>query len=84
MTELGGNVGTSLLGQPTFEVPHALANTKKLKFGSVTFSFGVYVYTHYYGWFCMVKGKTSPRSVGGQEKLKLDLSKVPPPVVKLD
>ena len=32
----------------------------------------------------MVKGKTSPRSVGGQEKLKLDLPKVPPPVVKLD
>ena len=32
----------------------------------------------------MVNGKTSPRSVGGQEKLKLDLSKVPPPVVKLD
>ena len=32
----------------------------------------------------MVKGKTSHRSVGGQEQLKLDLPKVPPPVVKLD
>ena len=32
----------------------------------------------------MVKGQTSHRSVGGQEKLKLDLPKVPPPVVKLD
>ena len=32
----------------------------------------------------MVKGKPSHRSVGGQQKLKLDLSKVPPPVVKLD
>ena len=32
----------------------------------------------------MVKGKTSHRSVGGKEKLKLDLPKVPPPVVKLD
>ena len=84
MTEPGGSVGTSLLGQPAFEVPPALAKTKKLKFGSVTFSVGVYVYTHYYGWFCVAKGKTSPRSVGGQEKLKLDLSKVTPPVVKLD
>ena len=80
-----GNVGSSLLGQQAFKLPHALPKkAKKLKFGSVTFSFGVYVYTHYYGWFCMVKGKASPRSVGGQEKLKLDLSKVPPPVVKLD
>ena len=57
---------------------HYQKKAKKLKFGSVTFSFGVYVYTHYYGWFCMVKGKTSHRSVGGQQKLKLDLSKVPP------
>ena len=32
----------------------------------------------------MGKGRTSPRYVGGQEKLKLALSKVPPPVVKLD
>ena len=32
----------------------------------------------------MVKGKRSHRSVGGQQKLKLDLPKVPPPVVKLD
>ena len=32
----------------------------------------------------MVKGKANHRSVGGQQKLKLDLSKVPPPVVKLD
>ena len=32
----------------------------------------------------MAKGKPSHRSVGGQQKLKLDLPKVPPPVVKLD
>ena len=32
----------------------------------------------------MVSGKTNHRSVGGQQKLKLDLPKVPPPVVKLD
>ena len=32
----------------------------------------------------MVKGKRSHRSVGGQQKLKLDLPKVPTPVVKLD
>ena len=68
-----------------FKVPHALQKKARgLTFGSVTFCVVVYDYTHYYGWFCMVKGKTSPRSVGDQEKLKLDLSKVPPPVVKLD
>ena len=32
----------------------------------------------------MVMGRPRHRSVGGQQKLKLDVSKVPPPVVKLD
>ena len=32
----------------------------------------------------MVKGKASHRPVDGQQNLKLDLSKVPPTVVKLD
>ena len=32
----------------------------------------------------MVKGMNRSRSVGVKQKLKLDLSKVPAPVVKLD
>ena len=32
----------------------------------------------------MVKGMNRSRSVGVKQKLKLDLSKVPSPVVKLD
>ena len=32
----------------------------------------------------MVNGNTSHRSVGGQQTLKVNLSKVPPPMVKLD
>ena len=32
----------------------------------------------------MAKGKPSHRSVGVQQKMKLELSKVPAPVVKLD
>ena len=38
----------------------------------------MYVYTHYYEWVCMVNGKTSPRSVGGQEKLNVGASRVAP------
>ena len=32
----------------------------------------------------MVNGMPNSRSVGAKQKLKLDLSKVPAPVVKLD
>ena len=32
----------------------------------MTFSFGVYVYTHYYWWFCMVKGMQASMFVGCQ------------------
>ena len=68
-----------------FKVPHALQKkAKKLKIGSVTFCVVVYDYTHFYGWFCMVKGMARSRSVGVKQKLKLELSKVPAPVVKLD
>ena len=31
MTELGSSVGTSLLGHPAFEVPHALANNQEIE-----------------------------------------------------
>ena len=72
-------------GRMPFKLPHALQKkAKKLNFGSVTFCVVVYDDTHYYGWFCMVKGMPRSRSVGVQQKLKLELSKVPAPVVKLD
>ena len=53
-----------------------------MKFGSVTFCVVVYVYTHYYVWFGLVKGMHRSRSVGAKQNLKLELSKVQAPVVK--
>ena len=44
----------------------------------------MYDYTHFYGWFCMVKGMAKSRSGGVKQKLKLELAKVPAPMVKLD
>ena len=63
---------------------HYQTKAKNLKFGSVTFSLGVYAYTHYYGCVCMAKGKPSHRSLGVKHKVELELPKVPAPVVKLD
>ena len=56
----------------------------KLKFGAVTFGFEVSAYAHYYRLFCMFKGRQTSRSVSANLKLKLEVSKVPAPVVKLD
>ena len=56
----------------------------KLKFGSVTFCFGVYVYSHYSYGFCMVKSRQSSRCEGAFKKLLVDLLECPAPVVKLD
>ena len=56
----------------------------KLKFGAVTFGFEVSVYAHFYGLFCMFKDRQTSRSVYANLKLKLEVSKVPAPVVKLD
>ena len=63
---------------------HYRKKARKLTFGSVTFCVVVYDYTHYYGWFCMVKAMHRSRSVGVKQKLKLQFSKVPAPVVNLD
>ena len=57
---------------------------QKNNFGSVTFCCVVYVYTHYYWVFCMVKGMQASRSVGCQTETVIGIVKVPAPVVKLD
>ena len=50
----------------------------------MTFGFEVSVYAHYYGLFCMFKDRQTSRSVYASLKLKLEVSKVPATVVKLD
>ena len=57
---------------------------RNLKFGSVTFCSMVYIYTHYYGCFWMVKGLEACMSVGVNQKRFWNCQKVPAPVVKLD
>ena len=56
----------------------------KLKFGSVTFCFWVYVSKHYSYGFGMVRSRQSSRCEGALKKLLVDLLECPAPVVKLD
>ena len=48
---------------------------KTMNFGSVTFCCVVYVYTHYYWVFCMVKGLQAGRSVDSQNNFEVGMVK---------
>ena len=48
---------------------------QKINFGSVTFCCVVYVYTHYYWVFCMVKGLQAGRSVDSQNNFEVGMVK---------
>ena len=48
---------------------------QKNNFGSVTFCCVVYVYTHYYWVFCMVKGLQAGRSVDSQNNFEVGMAK---------
>ena len=48
---------------------------KTTNFGSVTFGCVVYVYSHYYWVFCMVKGLQAGRSVDSQKSFEVGLVK---------
>ena len=56
--------------------PHAVQESQHTYFfGSVTCCCVVYVYTHYYWVFCMVKGLQAGRSVDSQKSFEVGLVK---------
>ena len=61
-------------GQPAFEVPHALANNQEIEIWVCDFSFGVYVYTHYYG-AVYAQGQGKPQVCGWPTEIEIGIVK---------
>ena len=74
-TEPGAVLPPACWGKKPLRYHMHLQTAKKLNMWVCDFSFGVYVCNHYSGWLCMAKGKPSHKSVGVQQKMKLELSK---------